>query len=567
MHKTHQPRTMYDPNNGTLDLYWDANGNLAQVIGCVQNSGRLHEWDVKRNSRTEKSPVDSSRSKCGARVCQSKHRTQLDRLRFVLGEKYAGYYGYDANGERVYKLTGMSVMDQVNSGSTKAQAIFDEAVLYPNPYIVISQTGYTKHYYAGTERIATVIGTGGFDDMVTTIDKSSSQHDWDIVKTFYSYYQNYDPFFYQKIVSQPEKTEDIFGQPSPDLEYQCKPTELVMVDILNPPDILLKSISINRQNNSPENEVYFYHGDHLGSANWITDYTGAPIQYIHYAPYGELIDNQQATQYDERYKFTGKERDWETGYDYFGARYWWLAGTWLSVDPLAGDYPWISPYAYCAWNPVKYVDPDGRDVWELSDDGTIKARIRDKTQDAIAIKRKSISFDYGTIDMGFHGRERNNTNYTYFQFAEGKENEAAAAFKFLADNSSVEYALVNTDKNVSGVYTNRNKDYVYSGFAAARVEGFTGAKMTDNYHSHTNGTMFPSGLTDVQGDMRFAKNKGDSYNYYIYPAKSNGVIEYFSDGSYISVLQPWPYKNVGTISPYVRQSGVPALLRRLGIKL
>ena len=404
-------------------------------------------------------------------------------------------------------------------------------------------------------------------DMVTTIDNLSSQHDWDIVKTFYSYYQNYDPFFYQKIVSQPEKTEDISGKTSPELEYQCKPTELVMVDILNPPDILLKSISIYEQNNGSENEVYFYHGDHLGSANWITDVGGNPIQYIHYAPYGELIDNQQATQYDERYKFTGKERDWETGYDYFGARYWWLAGTWLSVDPLADKYPGISAYAYCGWNPVKYVDPDGRDVWELSDDGTIKARIRDKTQDAIAIKRKSISFDYGTIDMGFHGRERNNTNYTYFQFAEGKENEAAAAFKFLADNSSVEYALVNTDKNVSGVYTNRNKDYVYSGFAAARVEGFTGAKMTDNYHSHTNGTMFPSGLTDVQGDMRFAKNKGDSYNYYIYPAKSNGVIEYFSDGSYISVLQPWPYKNVGTISPYVRQSGVPALLRRLGIKL
>lgn len=43
-----------------------------------------------------------------------------NRLRFVLGEKYAGYYGYNADGERVYKLTGMSVMDQVNSGSTKA---------------------------------------------------------------------------------------------------------------------------------------------------------------------------------------------------------------------------------------------------------------------------------------------------------------------------------------------------------------------------------------------------------------------------------------------------------------
>ena len=99
---------------------------------------------------------------------------------------------------------------------------------------------------------------------------------------------------------------------------------------------------------------------HLGSANWITDYTGAPIQYIHYAPYGELIDNQVPYGYDERYKFTGKERDEETGYDYFGARFYWQAGTWLSVDPWADKYPQISPYAYCGWNPIKFVDPDGR---------------------------------------------------------------------------------------------------------------------------------------------------------------------------------------------------------------
>lgn len=211
-----------------------------------------------------------------------------------------------------------------------------------------------------TERLAAVIGSGGFDDMIPSIDKLSSQHDQNIVKTFYSYYQNYDPFFYQKIVSQPEKTEDISGKPSSDLDYQCKPTELVMVDILNPQDILLKSISINEQNNGPEKEVYFYHSDHLGSANWITDTYGSPIQYIHYAPYGELIENQMQFKYDERYKFTGKERDWESGYDYFGARYWWLAGTWLSVDPLSDKYPQISPYAYTLWNPIRFVDPDGR---------------------------------------------------------------------------------------------------------------------------------------------------------------------------------------------------------------
>ena len=238
----------------------------------------------------------------------------------------------------------------------------DYAVLYPNPYIVVTPKGYTKHYYAGTERLAAVIGSGGLDKMVSPIDRFGSQHEQDIIKPFYTHYQNYDPFYYHGTVRLPEKTEDIAGGTSPDLDYQCKPTELVMVDILPKQDILLGSINQNASINGQEKEVYFYHGDHLGSANWITDFTGTPIQYIHYAPYGELVENQHAAGYDERYKFTGKERDVETGYDYFGARFYWATiGHWLSVDPLADKYPNISPYAYCAWNPVKFVDPDGNE--------------------------------------------------------------------------------------------------------------------------------------------------------------------------------------------------------------
>lgn len=59
--------------------------------------------------------------------------------------------------------------------------------------------------------------------------------------------------------------------------------------------------------------------------------------------------------------FTGKERDAETGYGYFGARYMdhELMTMWLSVDPMADKYPSISPYTYCAWNPVKLVDENG----------------------------------------------------------------------------------------------------------------------------------------------------------------------------------------------------------------
>ena len=66
---------------------------------------------------------------------------------------------------------------------------------------------------------------------------------------------------------------------------------------------------------------------------------------------------------------TGKERDSETGYSYFGARYYDsdLMTGWLSVDPMADKYPNISPYAYCAWNPIKLVDPDGEEIADYYD--------------------------------------------------------------------------------------------------------------------------------------------------------------------------------------------------------
>ena len=61
---------------------------------------------------------------------------------------------------------------------------------------------------------------------------------------------------------------------------------------------------------------------------------------------------------------TGKEKDPETGYSYFGVRYLEheLMTSWLSVDPMADKYPSISPYAYCAWNPLKLVDPKGEEI-------------------------------------------------------------------------------------------------------------------------------------------------------------------------------------------------------------
>jgi len=64
-------------------------------------------------------------------------------------------------------------------------------------------------------------------------------------------------------------------------------------------------------------------------------------------------------------KFTGKERDSETGLDYFGARYYWAAGIrWLSVDLRADDRLWESPYIYAGNNPVNRTDKDGK-FWNI----------------------------------------------------------------------------------------------------------------------------------------------------------------------------------------------------------
>lgn len=58
--------------------------------------------------------------------------------------------------------------------------------------------------------------------------------------------------------------------------------------------------------------------------------------------------------------FTGKEQDAESNFYYFGARFYDPAvGRWLSVDPLAGNFPSLTPYNYVYNNPVNVFDPNG----------------------------------------------------------------------------------------------------------------------------------------------------------------------------------------------------------------
>ena len=62
--------------------------------------------------------------------------------------------------------------------------------------------------------------------------------------------------------------------------------------------------------------------------------------------------------------FSAKERDPETGLSCFGSRYYSSdLSIWLSVDPMSDKYASLSPYVYCADNPVRCVDPNGEEIW------------------------------------------------------------------------------------------------------------------------------------------------------------------------------------------------------------
>ena len=87
--------------------------------------------------------------------------------------------------------------------------------------------------------------------------------------------------------------------------------------------------------------------------------------------HSESTDNQYAYIYQNNSNFTGKEKDSESGYYYFGARYLDqdMTTLFLSVDPMTDKYPSINPYAYCMWNPIKLIDPDGEEIWIVNKKG------------------------------------------------------------------------------------------------------------------------------------------------------------------------------------------------------
>ena len=233
--------------------------------------------------------------------------------------------------------------------------------------------------------------------------------------------------------------------------------------------------------------------------------------------------------------FTGKERDSETGYSYFGARYYDsdLMTGWLSVDPMADKYPSLSPYAYCAWNPIKLVDPDGRDVWEIDRNGRVIDRIEDKTQDAFHIVEKnengkyqrvdnlSIRFDYGTI-VDQRNPEvqiirkgiKSKVQLTLFE-VKGDEN-ATKLFEFMGQHgittdvewSHLKIGTQDSEKNIVGTSGNYN-------FSAVNGYIFNmGYTIREDNHSHVTSSKVSDADKEHAKKLHSKFPNTPAYNYF-----------------------------------------------------
>lgn len=123
---------------------------------------------------------------------------------------------------------------------------------------------------------------------------------------------------------------------------------------------------------------YYYASDQINSTRVVTDNSGAVVYSAAYDPYGGIQKTWIST-YAPTMKFSGKERDVESGLDYFGARYHAnYYYRWLSTDPVInkpnalGNPQLWNLYSFCANNPVTFLDPDGREIF-YKDEGIRKA--------------------------------------------------------------------------------------------------------------------------------------------------------------------------------------------------
>ena len=320
---------------------YDKNGNLVYV-----NTGRLMNDGHNETGTGERKLIWD----------------EENRLLAVDDNGFVSNYWYDADGERTVKTSGESDQVYVNgvfSGGSTNTAKFS---LYVSPYLVANQGGrYTKHIYAGSQRIVSKIGDfASYGSDPRRIEYAGANTDGLSVDYKAKYAAQ------QQVIKDNYKTFEVPYNGTDNDNYAdgegfcCNDgsMEAAMAQAQK-----AQSRAVARSFKDPdnyENLQFFYHPDHLGSSSFITNLEGEVVQHIEYVPFGEVFIEERNSVWNTPYLFNAKEFDEETGMYYYGARYYEpRLSLWMSTDKYREKYPHLSAYCFCENKPVIMLDEKG----------------------------------------------------------------------------------------------------------------------------------------------------------------------------------------------------------------
>ena len=287
-----------------------------------------------------------------------------NRLLAVDDNGFVSNYWYDADGERTVKTSGESDQVYVNgvfSGGSTNTAKFS---LYVSPYLVANQGGrYTKHIYAGSQRIVSKIGdfasygsdprrieyAGANNDGLSVDYKAKYAAQQQVIKDNYKFFD----------VPYNGTDNDNYA----DGEGFCCNDGSMEAAVAQARKAQSRAVARSfKDPDNYENLQFFYHPDHLGSSSFITNLEGEVVQHIEYVPFGEVFIEERNNVWNTPYLFNAKEFDEETGMYYYGTRYYEpRLSLWMSTDPMQEKYPNLTTYTFVENNPLNIVDPTGEE--------------------------------------------------------------------------------------------------------------------------------------------------------------------------------------------------------------
>ena len=288
-------------------------------------------------------------------------------------------------------------------------------------------------------------------------------------------------------------------------------------------------------------QKYYYHYNHQGSVSLVTYQNGTLQQHLQYLPYGGIFVDHRTGSYSSPYTFSAKEKDSESGYNYFGARYYTdNIMMWLSVDPMSDERPWISPYNYCQWNPIGRVDTWGMldAEWSIDKEGKFTKLNDNDHKDANGnevdvlynSRGESINVTKGTLDQ-------NQPQSSYQSYGFSDVNEAENFYYFCAQSSDIEWAFVDVEQHgnslgfVGADNSHDNTNNSGSTKMLRRFENQFGSNIRRGSHSHPGTGGYPSIFKDYKtgnlvGDIPAARASKYNYIREVYDVPRNIIYTY-----------------------------------------